>query len=109
MLFGTWETFSKKRFEQGFLQGYAERHGGLEALEAYYAECEGRKPKTPKVHTTHHEREVVSKRIDELEREVADRELTIRLVDLLEKEVNERKRLGKRVAELERIAKELDQ
>lgn len=107
-MFSTWETFAKKRFEQGFLQGWAKTHGGLEALEEYYAEREGRNHKRVKTSAVRNEREILTERVAQLERERADRDLMTRIVDLLEQEVGERKRLAERVAELERLIKERD-
>ena len=108
MLFSTWETFAKKRFEQGFLQGWAKTHGGLEALEEYYAEREGRTHKRVKTSAVRNEREILTERVAKLEKERADRDLMTRIVDLLEQEVGERKRLAERVVELERLIKERD-
>jgi hypothetical protein len=101
MLFSTWETFSRKRFEQGFLQGYAESHGGLEALAEYYAEREGRGAQ--------------AKCIAELEKDSEEVRIQHRMLDLIEglakdnkEDRKEREALAKRIAELEKITKERD-
>ena len=107
IFFSSWETFAKKRYEQGFLQAYAESHGGLQALEDYYAEQEGRDPRPLKAPTVHEEREAQAKRISELEKEIAHRTLLIRLFDALDREVEERKSLAKRVAGLEKQIRQL--
>ena len=105
----TWETFAKKRYEQGFLQGYAETHGGLEALDRHYAERSGQDIKTTRAAKVRKDTEVTARHVAGAERESAERDLLTKTVDLLIQEISERKRLAKRVAELERLTNEREQ
>ncbi len=88
-MFSAWETFAKKRYEQGRRD---EREKWAKVTAPLEKECEER-----------------AMHLAELEIEIADRDLMTRIVDLLKQEVSEPKRLVKRVSEMERLTKERDQ